>query len=720
MKRRGLSLLLCGLLAMVLLPAAVLAGGDSYDLWVNGRQVTKDNAADVLNDGGTVSYDAANNVLTLHDANLGAGTHSGRSISAAIFADQSIGTLKIRPEGTNTINCTVFGSLTAGIYGYGNLVFDGPGSLEIYALSLGSEANAVYAHTGNVTISSGTYSFEGEGTTISYGAFANSGMGAVTVTGGTATLIGKPSNSGVGAAIAGTLDVSSYAGCTVSAGVNADGSQASDYDPEVNYYTYIHIEPSVVPQYDVDGFQINGSGYQPAMLENGAYQIRNAGNLFWFAEQVKDSPEGTAVNAVLANDIVIPANRAWTPIEVGLYGTPYTGVFDGAGHTIGGMQTNDQQGGLFKAISAGSTVKNVGIVGGVLNGGVYCAGAIAGSNNGTIENCYNTGTVTGTAMFVGGIAGDNNGTIRNCYNTGKITVSGIGEGGGGICGTAGDDAIIENCYNLGDVEARWGVGGVCGYLASYSGDNIRISNCYNAGNLIVTAGGTPPAVDGIVFLSDAGLSHADFVSNCYTTAATGATGAQKTAEQFAAGEVAWLLNGQTSSGAWGQTIGTQATPVLGGAAVYRGYQFCYSDEQGYSNDPAAVHATRPAHDFSELACDATGHWTVCANSGCTETDGHAAHTAELRNVRQATCTEEGYTGDEVCTVCDYVVARGQVVARLPHTFVDGKCTVCGALEDAEIPETGDRSSTISYLLLLLLAGAGIALSAARMGRRNEE
>lgn len=160
--------------------------------------------------------------------------------------------------------------------------------------------------------------------------------------------------------------------------------------------------------------------------------------------------------------------------------------------------------------------------------------------------------------------------------------------------------------------------------------------------------------------------------------------------------------------------------MLGGAAVYRGYQFCYSDEQGYSNDPAAVHATRPAHDFSELACDATGHWIVCANSGCTETDGHAAHTAELRNVRQATCTEEGYTGDEVCTVCDYVVARGQVVARLPHTFVDGKCTVCGALEDAEIPETGDRSSTISYLLLLLLAGAGIALSVARMDRRNEE
>ena len=63
MKRRALSLLLCGLLALVLLPAAVLAGGDSYDLWVNGRQVTKDNAADVLNDGGTVSYDAANNVL---------------------------------------------------------------------------------------------------------------------------------------------------------------------------------------------------------------------------------------------------------------------------------------------------------------------------------------------------------------------------------------------------------------------------------------------------------------------------------------------------------------------------------------------------------------------------------------------------------------------------------------------------------------------------------
>ena len=37
------------------------------------------------------------------------------------------------------------------------------------------------------------------------------------------------------------------------------------------------------------------------------------------------------------------------------------------------------------------------------------------------------------------------------------------------------------------------------------------------------------------------------------------------------------------------------------------------------------------------------------------------HKTELRNAKEATCTEDGYTGDEVCTVCGETVKEGQVI-----------------------------------------------------------
>ena len=49
--------------------AGASSGVTTYDLWVNGIQVTSANAADVLNDG-TVSYDAETNTLTLDGAEL--------------------------------------------------------------------------------------------------------------------------------------------------------------------------------------------------------------------------------------------------------------------------------------------------------------------------------------------------------------------------------------------------------------------------------------------------------------------------------------------------------------------------------------------------------------------------------------------------------------------------------------------------------------------------
>ena len=50
---------------------------------------------------------------------------------------------------------------------------------------------------------------------------------------------------------------------------------------------------------------------------------------------------------------------------------------------------------------------------------------------------------------------------------------------------------------------------------------------------------------------------------------------------------------------------------------------------------------------------------------------------EIQNAKEATCTVDGYTGDEVCTVCGEVVTSGEVIPATGHHYVNGYCTKCG-------------------------------------------
>ena len=57
---------------------------------------------------------------------------------------------------------------------------------------------------------------------------------------------------------------------------------------------------------------------------------------------LEGTTQNVAANAVLLNNITIPADMAWTPI--GNASTIYTGTFDGAGYTISGMKIDDATG----------------------------------------------------------------------------------------------------------------------------------------------------------------------------------------------------------------------------------------------------------------------------------------------------------------------------------------------------------------------------------------
>ena len=104
-------------------------------------------------------------------------------------------------------------------------------------------------------------------------------------------------------------------------------------------------------------------------------------------------------------------------------------------------------------------------------------GLVAHNSDGTISDCYATGTVSVGDDYVGGLVGVNSGridigtgAISNCYATGNVT-AGDGAAGGLIgrdsCGT------ISNCYATGSVTADNFAGGLVGIDSG-----SIITNCY--------------------------------------------------------------------------------------------------------------------------------------------------------------------------------------------------------------------------------------------------
>lgn len=674
-KRKFLSLLLSVYLVTALLPAAALADSSEYGLWVNGIAVNADNASNILGDG-TASYEAASQTLTLNGAQL-TSAYNGGIFPAAIYADENINNLKIVSTGKNSIDA----ASTCGIFTFNSIEFSGSGSLSVSAQDA-NEAYAVYSILSGITITSGQYIFSSYGTITGYGIMP--GYGAkVTVNGGSLTAIG---DGGIGVAIhtAGmALDFSNYSDCTAVASLNANGEPELEYSAnDATYYKYIKVETPAPLEYDENGFTADKKHYEPASLNNGWYEIKNAGNLFWFAQFLKEDDTNQTANARLTADITIPEGMNWLPMEVGYYGIPYNGTFDGNYKTITGLKirygSQDFYAGtgLFESLGTDAVVKNLGLIGTDIQVDVSTIGSICGTNYGIIENCFNTGDISGTVYYsqwVGGIAGRNYGTIRLCYNTGDISAqSAIA---GGICGDSQTGSEIENCYNTGVVSAQWSTGGICGELT----DGASIANCYNTGT-VTFAPGYSAYSHGIAAYGNLPVpAQRDTITNSYYLAESESADGGKTQAQFASGEIAYLLNGSTSQGelVWGQTVGgneAQSAPVFNGETVYAGYEFCYSETLSYGNDQSVLFETKPEHNITgEWLSDENGHWQACQNEGCSQTGVKEAHSpaSELINVSEPTASSEGYTGDTICSVCKRILAYGETIDKLAPSITQG-------------------------------------------------
>ena len=368
-------------------------------------------------------------------------------------------------------------------------------------------------------------------------------------------------------------------------------------------------------KYDMDG---NGS-------EDEVYEISNAGQLYWFAGLVNGTLSGekknASANAVLTANIVVNKNvlksdgtlnegssfKEWTPVGVG-YDSSYTGIFDGKNHTISGLYFSNQDKALVGLFGYNSgKISNVGILDSYFYG-ASSVGGVIGTNYGTITNCYNAGSVNGTSDSVGGVSGFNyRGTVTNCYNTGSVNSTSYNVGGVIGYNNAG---TIKNCYNTGGVSGESTVGGVIG-----SNDGETITNCYNTGSV----NGTSDSVGGVIGYNNRGtITNCYYDSTIYTGNAIGYDGGTtekvegKTTEQYKTGEVAYLLQLDQSDEVWGQTIGTDTYPTLGGAKVYKNatYKGCVGNpgkpvSYEYSNTEKNTYGEHPDAD-NDGKCDDCG------------------------------------------------------------------------------------------------------------------
>ena len=116
---------------------------------------------------------------------------------------------------------------------------------------------------------------------------------------------------------------------------------------------------------------------------------------------------------------------------------------------------------------------------------------------------------------------------------------------------------------------------------------------------------------------------------------------------------------------------TETLPSLGHKTQLVGAKAAACTEDGYTGDEVCTVCQEVVKKGEVIP--ATGHKT------------------QLVGAKAATCTEDGYTGDEVCTVCQEIVKKGEVIPALGHKtqLVGAKAATC-----TEDGYTGDEVCTV--------------------------
>mgnify|MGYP000532997804 CR=1 FL=1 len=275
----------------------------------------------------------------------------------------------------------------------------------------------------------------------------------------------------------------------------------------------------------IAGTQPGGSG-----TAEDPYRITGAAELVWLRDAVNAGAASTC--AELRQDVEY-VDEVWT--SIGTSEHPYTGTFNGNGHTIR-VWLDDWGQALFGYVGAGAKLTDLAVTKRQSpNYSISASAPLARINNGTITHCRYSGGITAKDSL-GGLVYTNNGTIEACCV---------------YAGRLNRGSRIEMYYN--------------GWAGGIAYENTgTIANSYFYGDMVqAQSGGT---VRDIIGWGAIAYKNSGTVSNCYYGADRDDGYGGKTEDQFRGGEVAYLLNGGTARDDWRQNCyagdNSDATPVL--------------------------------------------------------------------------------------------------------------------------------------------------------------
>ena len=348
-----------------------------------------------------------------------------------------------------------------------------------------------------------------------------------------------------------SLKLYTYTQCTHNQGNDVQGATLGWIEMKRCEYNGVTCwEANVVPDYEITKLMANDDGkerplsttikpmagkfYNITLNKDKGYTVSEDGKTYtvYTADGLmawNDAAQNDlSLNCTLTADITLTGE--WTPIGTALDNS-YTGTFDGGNHTISGLTVkgSDENAGLFGYIGSNGMVKNV-VLKHVQIASDYqnaYVGGVAGNNDGAIENCSVSGSVSGnsnsggTYNSVGGIVGYQwSGSITRCSSS--ATVNGTG-GVGGVVGQTNSDATLTACYATGNVTAEnnntkgtFFAGGVVG-----SNGGI-LTACYATGK--VTGGTGSIYVGGVTGTNNLGTLTACYHATGDVTGASGSTG----------------------------------------------------------------------------------------------------------------------------------------------------------------------------------------------------
>mgnify|MGYP000259455493 CR=1 FL=1 len=232
--------------------------------------------------------------------------------------------------------------------------------------------------------------------------------------------------------------------------------------------------------------------YDGSGTTSDPYEVSTAAQLQCIENRGLDS------SYILTSDINL--DGAFDPI--GNDSTPFTGEFDGAGHTIADLyvsRSSAENTGLF-GVSEGR-IENITLTNVTVTGSNN-VGALAGDQTGNIVTVSASGTVSG-GDNVGGLVGQYDGTsnIDMTGSSASVDVTGNTNVGGLVGYSKNAEQSITYSSASGDVTGDHNVGGLIG-LADYSGGTTNIYRTNASGDIKAT--GSQGNVGGLVGKSAAG------------------------------------------------------------------------------------------------------------------------------------------------------------------------------------------------------------------------